>query len=65
MLRVPKSPFYHGACIIGGRMVNFIYFEDIQLGCIAVAEGRGNSNVQFIRFSTTTPLTQPGEPSPN
>lgn len=65
ILRVKEYSFFHGACVVGSHMVNFIYFDDIQLGCVAVTSMRGGPGTYFARFSTVTPPTEPRAPSPN
>jgi hypothetical protein len=65
MIHLPDHAFYHGGCFIGGRMVNFIYFDDIQLGCIALAYKIGNSSVQMLRFSTRILPQQTYDTTPN
>ncbi|MFN8494686.1 MAG: hypothetical protein U0350_44200 [Caldilineaceae bacterium] len=50
LLHVPQQQFYHGAFLINGKLANVIYFDDIQMGCIAIAMGSGG-RTNFVRFS--------------
>ncbi|MDQ3250561.1 MAG: hypothetical protein M3Q45_15315 [Chloroflexota bacterium] len=64
LLHVAQHQFYHGAFTIQGKMANVIYFDDIQMGCIAVALGM-DGPTSFIRFSTQGTPHKPATPSPN
>jgi hypothetical protein len=55
MTYVPKHRFIHGCCLIGGKMAQFIFFEDIRKGLLAVAKSFKTGETEFARF-TTTPL---------
>lgn len=50
-IRVPKQWFIHGTCWVNGRLVNFIYFEDVQLGMLAITPATPGGDVMFQRFS--------------
>lgn len=65
MLTIPDHSFYHGTGVIGGHVVTFIYFDDIQLGCAAVAARRGRPTTRLVRFSTMSSPTTPRAPVPN
>lgn len=46
---VPAYQFYHGACFINGTMMTVIYFEDIDMGMVAIAAF--TETTTFARFS--------------
>ncbi len=48
-IRVPGEDFIHGACFVGGRMLTLFYFEDIDLGLLAV--NLGSENTVLARFT--------------
>jgi hypothetical protein len=50
-IRVPRHWFIHGTCWVNGRLANFIYFEDVQLGMLAIAPARPGGDTLFHRFS--------------
>ena len=50
-IRVPKHWFVHGTCWVSGRLANFIYFEDVQLGMLAITAATPGGDTLFQRFS--------------
>jgi hypothetical protein len=42
--------FYHGACTLGGSLVTFFYFDDIQTGAMAAMTSL-TGPIQYARFS--------------
>ncbi|RJP29926.1 MAG: hypothetical protein C4527_10635 [Candidatus Omnitrophota bacterium] len=54
LLKLPKSSFYHGSCFIHGRMASIIYFEDIEMGMVAIYLGGASGNeMRLVRYSST------------
>ena len=51
LIRIADHQFLHGAFVIGGRMGGVIYFEDKQMGLVAVAERSPSKEVKYSRFS--------------
>jgi hypothetical protein len=49
LLRLGKHPFYHGTCLINGRPVSLLYFEDIDMGLVSVAARF--PYMEFARFT--------------
>jgi hypothetical protein len=49
LLKLSKSPFYHGACFIQRRPVSILYFEDIDMGIVCTASAF--PYMQFARFT--------------
>ncbi|MCI0399534.1 MAG: hypothetical protein L0332_24130 [Chloroflexi bacterium] len=62
LIRLPEQGFIHGGCVLNGHVVNFFYFEDIQVGMMAIALSRKQGETKIVRFSG---LTVPGEPKPS
>jgi hypothetical protein len=51
LIRLPEQRFIHGALILGGRMANLIYFEEIGVGLLGIVMSAQGDN-QVIRFTT-------------
>jgi len=51
LTEVKKAKFFHGACFIQGCFANLIYFEDIDVGMVAVLRSPHSSYVEYIRFT--------------
>lgn len=51
IIKLKKHNFYHGAYFLDSRLVNFIFFKDIDKGMIAVASSPDSKRVLFARFS--------------
>jgi hypothetical protein len=51
LIRLADYQFVHGPFLVGGRMGAFIYFEDKQMGLVAVAEVPPSQEVKYSRFS--------------
>ena len=47
----PKQSFLHGICRINGKAANFIYFEDVQLGLLAILPASLDGATQIMRFT--------------
>jgi hypothetical protein len=62
LTRLPEQEFIHGGCVLGGKMANVIYFEDIHAGLLAVIMSFAPSDTRMIRF---TGRRASGEPSSN
>jgi hypothetical protein len=64
LTRLPEHQFFHGACSLDGKLANVMYFEDIQVGLIAVAASFAPSETKMARF-TGRRMPMPGSPSQN
>ncbi len=53
LLRVESKNFVHGACGLGGCFAAVMYFEDIDMGMIAICTNPATSCMQYGRFSIT------------
>ena|SRR5258708_40226079 len=51
LVQVPNTHFIHGGCFINGRMGNVIYFDDIEVGLLALVATKPGGNTLFSRFS--------------
>jgi hypothetical protein len=55
LIRLPGQRFVHGAAMLGHRLANLIYFEDIGVGLVGIVMSASGEN-RVIRFTTgTTP----------
>jgi hypothetical protein len=50
-LHLPEHKFFHGACTINRQMATFFFFEDIQVGLMAVAKSLHAAETKIIRFT--------------
>jgi hypothetical protein len=50
-IRVPKHSFIHGTCWVNGRLAKLMYFEDVQLGMLAITAETPGGDTLFQRFS--------------
>jgi hypothetical protein len=64
LTRVPDQQFLHGCLIIGGRVGGVIYFEDAQIGLVAMADKPPSIEVKYARFSGQM-IRRPAQPSRN
>lgn len=48
---LPQQRFVHGGAFYEGKVVNVLYFEDLQMGLLAVATPFGSSEVKLARFT--------------
>lgn len=54
LVRPRKLPFVHGSCYIHGRMANLFYFEDIDMGMLALYSSPSSDVIHFIRITSTS-----------
>jgi hypothetical protein len=64
LINVPSHSFYHGGFMIGGRVGNVLYFDDVQTGLLAVLMSSASNETKFVRFSGRR-MPRPGPPSNN
>jgi hypothetical protein len=64
LLRVPSQQFIHGPVSIGGRMGLVFYFEDADVGLLAISEQPGSAEAKYVRFSGE-PIKRSGDPDMN
>jgi hypothetical protein len=58
---LPKQHFVHGGGFYGEKLVNVLYFDDLQMGLLAVATPFGASDIKLARFTgiTVSPTESP------
>ena len=49
--RIDPANFVHGSFILGGRMANVIYFEDVGIGVVSIAAMTPHPTTEFVRFA--------------
>lgn len=54
LIKMAKEKFYHGTCFLNGRMATVLYFEDLDMGMIAISMGLTTGQMSYIRFTSTT-----------
>jgi hypothetical protein len=52
LIRLADQKFVHGAVNVGRRAGGLIYFEDVNVGLLAVSEQPPSDETKFARFST-------------
>jgi hypothetical protein len=62
LTRLAEQQFIHGACSLGGRLANVLYFEDVRMGLLVVIMSFGSSDTKLVRF---TGKLLPGAPAPS
>src|SRR5262249_1099815 len=51
LTRLAEQRFVHGGCAVGGRLANIFYFEDVQVGLMAVILPGSPPETRLARFS--------------
>ncbi|MEO0852710.1 MAG: hypothetical protein AAFY15_04315 [Cyanobacteria bacterium J06648_11] len=51
---IPEQKFYHGPLMVSDRIGGFIYFEDVQMGMVAIEEAPRNGRVKYARFADSS-----------
>jgi hypothetical protein len=64
LTRLAEQQFIHGGFFVAGRPGALIYFEDVRMGLITVAELPPSIEVKYCRFSGQ-PIRPPAQPSVN
>jgi hypothetical protein len=64
LIRLADQKFVHGAVNVGKRAGGVLYFEDVNVGLLAVSEQPPSDETKFARFSTM-PYKPGGKPSRN
>ena len=62
--RLPEHQFIHGGGQLNGKMITLLYFEDVQVGLLAVLWSARPSETKMARFSGRT-LSGSHKPSAN
>jgi len=58
---LPRHRFVHGGGFYGDKVLNILYFEDLQMGLLAVATPFSSSDIKLARFTgiTVSPTESP------
>jgi hypothetical protein len=64
LIRLADQQFIHGGVNVGGRAGGVFYFEDVQVGLVAVSDHFPSDETKMARFSCQ-PYRRPGTPSRN
>jgi hypothetical protein len=60
LIKIAKYKFFHGPFQVDGRIGGVIFFEDINIGLLAVSEDNSNNGiVKYSRFSEMARLSEP------
>jgi hypothetical protein len=51
LIHVPEHAFWHGCCVLDGKLGQVFYFEDIDRGLLTIAGDVGSDTTHFVRFS--------------
>lgn len=51
-IHIREHGFWHGCCLLGGKLCQVLYFEDIDRGLLTLAPGLLSEHTRFVRFST-------------
>ena len=51
LIHLPEKSFFHGGVVLGNKMANLFYFDDVQVGLLAVVWSLSPSETKLIRFS--------------
>ena len=54
LIRLPEQQFVHGTAMLGGRLANLIYFEDVGVGLVGIVMSPATGENRVIRFTTGT-----------
>ena len=52
LVKIRKHHFYHGPCLIQGKMAGVIFFEDIDMGMLSIVRSLKSYETSFVRFSS-------------
>jgi hypothetical protein len=64
LVRLADQQFIHGSVNVDGRAGGVLFFEDVQIGLLAVSDHFPSDETKCARFSAK-PFKQPGTPSRN
>lgn len=54
LIHLPEHGFWHGCCVLDGRLGQVFYFDDIDRGLLTIAGDIGSDTTHFVRFSMVT-----------
>ncbi len=53
LIEIPEASLFHGACLIEGRLAGLMFFQDLDMGLMALSEISGKT--MLARFSIRNP----------
>ena len=54
LFNAAKTSFFHGICQMNSKPASVLYFEDIEMGMIAIMAGPAFGQFTYVRFSATS-----------
>lgn len=63
LIHIPEHAFWHGCCVLDGKLGQVLYFEDIDLGLLTLAGDVESGTTHFVRFSSLVIERGEGPPS--
>lgn len=64
LTRLPDHQFIHSGGMIEGKLITLLYFEDLQMGFMAIIWSERTNETKMVRFSGKRLASRP-EPSQN
>lgn len=52
LIRLPKYGFIHGSCQLNDHLASVLYFEELQMGLVAIILSDYPSETQIVRFTS-------------
>ena len=52
LIHVREDAFWHGCCVLDGKLAQILYFEDIDRGLLAIAGDIGSGTTYYVPFSS-------------
>lgn len=50
-IHIREHGFWHGCCLVDGKLCQVFYFEDIDSGLLTLAAGLQSERTRFVRFT--------------
>jgi hypothetical protein len=63
LIHISEHAFWHGCCVLAGKLAQVLYFEDIDLGLLTIAGNIDSGTTHFVRFSSLVIERGSGPPS--
>lgn len=52
LIRLPKYRFIHGSCQLNGHLASVLFFEELQMGLVAIVISDYPGETQIVRFTS-------------
>lgn len=59
LLHITDHAFWHGSCVLGAKMAQVMYFDDIDQGLLTILEDPATGMTHYIRVSTVEAAAGP------